>query len=225
MTGTNNKTRHLRNFCGSIREKSKNGPFRAVFTINCPTGMPVIGPSLLYEPLPLRPHQLVGTRMNNRHFGGFCAWMIRKSNYLGFFWGGGVCPFFCPQGMCTMGPSPLSCPIPPQPHQMTGTKIENRCVGKLSTSMREKCNYSLSWATKSTTFMQLFTTSSLLIFKHYEWKMIYIKFLIQWWKLLSSVFLPSDTRTFKRRLCHGYLWSLNNNSMMLSNPCWVVFSY
>ena len=95
MTGTRNKTRHLRNFCGSMREKSKNGPVRAVFTINCPAGMPLIGPPLLYEPLPLRPHQLVGTRMNNRHFGGFCAWMRRKSNYLGFFLGGSL-PLFLP---------------------------------------------------------------------------------------------------------------------------------
>ena len=149
----------------------------------------------------------------------------KEIQLLGVFFGGGLCPFFCPQGMPTMGPSPLSGPIPPHPHQMTGTRIEIHCVGKLSISMREKCNYSLSWATKRTTFMQLFTTSPLLIFKHYEWKMIYIKFLIQWWKLLSSVFLPSDTRTFKRHLCHGYLWSLNNNSMMLSNPCWVVFSH
>ena len=147
--------------------------------------MPLIGPPLPYEPLPLRPHQLAGTRMKNR------LWQFLRMNekeiQLHLFWGGGGegLPLFCAQGMPTMGPSPLSGPLPPQPHQMTGTRIENRCFGKLSVSMREKCNYSLFW----TTFMQLFTTSSLLIFKYYEWKMIYIEFLIQWWKLLSSFLL------------------------------------
>ena len=184
--------------------------------------MPLIGPPLPYEPLPLRPPQLAGARMKNR------LWQFLRMNekeiQLHLFWGGDL-PLFCAQGMPTMGPSPLSGPLPPQPHQMTGTRIENRCFGKLSVSMREKCNYSLFWATIGTTFMHLFTTLSLLIFKHYERKMIFIKFLIQWWKLLSSVFLPSETITFKRRLCHGYSWSLNNNNVMLSNPCWVVFSH
>ena len=59
--------------------------------------MPLIGPPLPYEPLPLRPHQLAGTRMKNRLWQFLC--MNEKEIQLHLFWGGGggFAPFLRPR--------------------------------------------------------------------------------------------------------------------------------
>ena len=177
-------------------EESNNSPLWAVFFIFCPPDIPPWGPLPTMDLNDSNHTRWQGPGWKLATLASF----VHQSDY-SLFWRGFF--LFCPLGMHPME-APTHCgPLPLSQHQMTESRMKTCRFGKFCASMGEKSNYCLFWATMSTTCYSDFPTSSLSIFKYHEWKLIYIKFLIQWWKLHSSISLRLYMTVLRRHLSHS----------------------